>query len=182
MMKWLLSVIFCAILTLTSCSTNTELEPAPNDIRGLWKSRDQKSAKPRSLVAIYKYNDVYYGRMLATYDDEGNIADTIFKQEGRAPGVVGNPPYCGMDFVYNIQKQRNSDEDNPKYKGKIIDPQKGNVYNVEVWLDGERLIIRGKLWIFGKNIPWYKASVEDLPKGFSMKDIQQFVPEVPRPQ
>ena len=135
---------------------------------------------PEVWWQCYKYQDTYYGRMLATYDDNGNISDTILEKKDRAPGVVGDPPYCGMDFVYNVKKQEDSDESNPRYKGKIMDPRKGNVYKVTLWLDGENLIVRGELWIFGKNIPWHKASAADLPKGFSMKDIAKFVPEVPK--
>ncbi len=176
MMKYLLPIVFCATLILSSCSIDTE----PKDIRGLWKSRDQHSDKPRSLVAIYKYKDMYYGRMLATYDDEGQINDTILEKKSKAPGVVGNPPYCGMDFVYDVKEEENNDKGNPKYKGKIIDPEKGKVYNVELWLDGQDLIVRGEIWIFGENIPWHKASKKDLPKGFSMADIKKFVPKVPQ--
>lgn len=159
-------------LVLFSCTTSPEAE----DIRGLWKSTDQHSDKPRALVAIYKYQDQYFGRMLATYDEKGNINDTILEKKERAPGVVGNPPYCGMDFIYNVVQEEDNEE---RYKGKIIDPEKGKVYTAELWLSGDDLIVRGEIWIFGKNIPWHKASKSDLPNGFSMSDIKKFVPEVP---
>ena len=174
MMKALLLVIYCVTLTLFSCSTSSG---ESQDITGLWKSRDQHSDKPRSLVAIYKYQDKYYGRMLATYDDEGKIKDTILEKREKATGVVGHPPYCGMDFIYNVKKE----EDNGnKYKGKIIDPEKGKVYDAEFWLDGDDLLVRGEVWVFGENIRWHKASTKDLPKGFSMGDIKSFVPVVPK--
>ncbi|MGC2596032.1 MAG: DUF2147 domain-containing protein [Rhabdochlamydiaceae bacterium] len=176
MMKALLLILSCITLILLSCSTSSESQ----DITGLWKSRDQHSDKPRSLVAIYKYQDKYYGRMLATYDDEGKIKDTILEKKEKAPGVVGNPPYCGMDFIYNVKTEGDNGEKNDKYKGKIIDPEKGKVYSAEFWLSGDVLIVRGELWIFGKNIPWQKASKKDLPKGFSVGDIKDFVPVVPK--
>jgi uncharacterized protein (DUF2147 family) len=176
MMKALLLFLSCLILILFSCSTTPESE----DITGLWKSRDQKSNTSRSLVAIYKYQDMYYGRMLATYDEDGNINDTILEQRDRAPGVVGNPPYCGMDFIYNVEELEDDGEGPIKYQGKILDPEKGKVYKVKLWLQGDDvLIVRGELWIFGENIPWQKAYKEDLPKGFSMRDIKKFVPVVP---
>ena len=85
-----------------------------------------------------------------------------------------------MDFVYDVKKEENKGGENDKYKGKIIDPEKGKVYDAEFWLSGNDLIVRGELWIFGKNIPWHKASTEDLPKGFSMSDIKHFVPVIPK--
>ncbi len=85
------------------------------------------SDKPRSLVAVYKYKDMYYGRMLATYDENGNINDTIIEKDA-------------------------------KYEGYIVDPEKGKVYDAELW---------------------HKASEKDLPDGFSMGDIKDFIPVVP---
>lgn len=176
MIKKILPILLSSTLLLVSCSTPTKEQ----DITGLWKSRDQHSDKPRSLVAVYKYQDMYYGRMLATYDENGNIKDTILEKKEKATGVVGHPPYCGMDFIYNVKKEDNSREKNTKYKGKIIDPEKGKEYNAEFWLQDPNLIVRGELWIFGKNIPWHKASEKDLPKGFSMEDIKDFVPVIPQ--
>lgn len=180
MTKALLFILSCVTLILFSCSTSSEPQEKPQDITGLWKSRDQHSDKPRALVAIYKYQDKYYGRMLATYDDEGKIQDTIFEKKFKAPGVVGNPPYCGMDFIYNVEKEEDNREKYDKYKGKIIDAEKGKVYTAEFWLSGDDLIVRGEIWIFGKNLPWHKATQEDLPKGFSMSDIKDFVPVIPK--
>ncbi|MBS0585378.1 MAG: DUF2147 domain-containing protein [Verrucomicrobia bacterium] len=171
-MKKICTLIICCLTALVaSCSTTTERK----DITGLWKSRDEKSDKPRSLVAIYKYKGVYYGRMLATYDEQGKIKDTILEKKEKSTGVVGSPPYCGMDFVYDVKEGRNG-----RYKGKIIDPQKGKVYDAEFWLSGQDLIVRGEVWIFGKNIPWRKASEKDLPSGFKMSDIKSFVPVIPK--
>jgi len=171
MMKTVLFSLFSALLILSSCSS-----PEQQGIAGLWKSRDQNSDKPRSLVAIYKYKDMYYGRMLATYDENGKIKDTILEKKEKATGVVGNPPYCVMDFVYHLKQEK---DDPLKYEGKIIDPEKGKVYTAEVWLDGDNIIVRGKVWIFGENIPWHKAANKDLPSGFSMRDIKDFVPVIP---
>jgi uncharacterized protein (DUF2147 family) len=175
LMKTLLLILYSISLFLSSCST----QPDPQDISGLWKSRDQHSDKPRALVAIYKYQDMYYGRMLATYDDEGKIKDTILEKKEKAPGIVGNPPYCGMDFICFLEKEDDSRYENDRYKGKIIDPEKGKVYKAELWRSGDDLIVRGQLWIFGKNILWPKASKQDLPKGFSMRNIKDFVPVIP---
>jgi uncharacterized protein (DUF2147 family) len=177
MNRLLLIIAFLVNLILVSCSTTEDMEEG---ITGLWKSRDQKSDTPRSLVVIYKYHDTYYGRMIATYDEDGRINDTILEQKDRAPGIVGNPPYCGMDFVYDVKPKDLSRDGIQRYKGKVVDPQKGKVYKAQLWRDGEDLIFRGELFIFGKNIRWPRASTKDLPKGFSMRDVKNFVPEVPQ--
>jgi uncharacterized protein (DUF2147 family) len=174
MIKTIFAILICIAVILVSCTSNTE-----HDITGLWKCRDDKSDRIRSLVAIYKYQDLYYGRMLATYDEEGNVNDTILEKIDRAPGVEGNPPYCGLDFIYNVKEKESTRDGNPRYKGKIMDPQKGKVYTVQLWLDGNDLIVRGELFIFGKNIRWLRASKQDLPRGFSMGQIKNFIPEVP---
>lgn len=173
MAKAMLSTLFCGILVLFGCSGSKSEE----GITGLWKSRDQNVDIPRSLVAIYEYDGQFYGRTLATYNDNGEIKDTILEKKEKSTGVVGNPPYCGMDFIYHVTKE----DDEDKYQGKILDPQKGHVYNVELWREGKDLIVRGELGIalLGKNIPWHPASEKDLPKGFSMSDIKSFVPVVP---
>jgi uncharacterized protein (DUF2147 family) len=175
MKKLQLFSLFCALFILFSCSTKSAQNVAKDGIIGLWKSTDEHSDQPRALVAIYEYQGQYYGRMLGTYDDNGNFKDTILEKKERAPGVVGNPPYCGMDFVFNVTK----DDDDEKYEGKIIDPEQGKVYDAELWRDGDDLIVRGKIWIFGKNITWFGATEKDLPKGFSMREIKSFVPVVP---
>ena len=177
-MKKLALMLSCIGLSLSSCSSESKEIEDPNAITGLWKSRDQHSDKPQALVAIYEYQGEYYGRMLATYDDNGNIKDTILEKKEKAPGVVGNPPYCGMDFIYNLKKE--DDDAEIEYEGKILDPEKGEVYDAELWREGANLIVRGKVWIFGKNITWTPATEKDLPKGFSMSDIKDFVPEIPK--
>ncbi|HEY2810068.1 MAG TPA: DUF2147 domain-containing protein [Rhabdochlamydiaceae bacterium] len=176
MTKILFFLLSCTFLLFYSCTTKEEIE----GIKGLWYSTDQKSAEIRCLVAIYEYQDIYYGKILVTYDEEGNVSDTILKQKDRAPGIVGNPPYCGLDFIYNVKENGTDKYGNPKYKGKIVDPEKGKEYKVELWLDGDDLIVRGELWIFGKNIRWFRAPKDALPKGFSLKEIKKFVPEVPQ--
>lgn len=144
---------------------------AAEDISGFWKSYDD-SGYPQCVFAVYEHNGVYYGRVIGTYDDDGKMTNTIYTPKSRAEGIAGNPHTCGLDIVYNLQ------DNGSTYDGKIIDPDKGKVYNCEVWRQGDDLIVRGKLFIFGKNITWYPATKNDFPKGFKMPDTKKFVPKV----
>jgi uncharacterized protein (DUF2147 family) len=153
---------------LSSCSLLSAQE-----INGLWKILNEDTNKPRTIVAIYEHGGKRYGRIIATYDKEGIMDETIDNPHDRAPGVVGDPFYCGLDLIWDLQNRGET------YKGKICDPRKGNVYNAELWMSGKNLVVRGELFIFGKNQKWPPASAADFPKDFKMPDISKFVPVIP---
>lgn len=143
-------------------------------IGGFWKSIDEESGKARSLVAVYEYEGKYYGRIIGTFDDNGNkIDETIYSPKSRAPGVVGDPYYCGLDFIWDLKPK------GYKYKGKIMDPREGKVYTAELWVADDKLIVRGELFIFGRNQTWLLAEDRDYPKGFKLPDVSTFVPVIP---
>jgi uncharacterized protein (DUF2147 family) len=143
------------------------------DITGFWKSVNEKTGKSQCVVAVYEYDGVRYGRIVGTYNDEGKMDDTIYKPKGRAPGLVGDPYYCGLDLIWDLMPYGGS------YRGKIVDPEKGNVYNSELWIQKGNLIVRGKLLMFGRNQEWIPATQSDFPKGFKKIDTSKFVPSIP---
>ena len=143
------------------------------DIDGFWKTVNE-DGKAQCILGIYEYEDIRYGRIIATFDDDGNkIEDSIYNPKKRAPGVVGDPYYCGLDIIWDLVPKGD------RYKGKILDPQKGNIYNSELWIDDGDLIVRGKLLFFGRNYRWYEVTKEDLPEGFKMPNLNEFVPVIP---
>lgn len=159
-MKWLL--FFFSICSLF----------AAEDISGFWKSfRD--NGTPQCIFGVYQHEGVYYGRIIGTYDDDGKMTDTIYKPVSRAEGVVGNPFTCGLDILYGLNDSGIS------FKGKIMDPDEGKIYNCEVWLQNNNLIVRGKVFVFGKNITWYPAAAKDFPKGLQLPDMKTFTPSIP---
>jgi uncharacterized protein (DUF2147 family) len=144
-------------------------------IVGFWKTIDDETGKPQSIVAIYSHQNKYYGKLIATYNDKGETHDTLYNPKDRAPGVVGNPYYAGLDIIWNLKKNKN------KYVGgKIIDPEKGKIYDSEAWIENGNLIVRGKIFIFGKNQTWPPATDADFPKNFQKPDLTTFVPTIPR--
>lgn len=143
------------------------------DIVGYWKSIDDQTGKAQSIVAIYEYLGKYYGRIIATFDDTGKVDDTIYAPKDRAPGVVGNPYYAGLDIIYDLQK------DESRYSnGKIMDPEEGKVYNAELWTEDGNLIVRGEIWLFGRNQTWVPATDQDFPAGFKKPDLSKLVPSI----
>lgn len=146
---------------------------AAEDIGGFWKSL-KDNGDPQCIFGIYEHQGIYYGKIIGTYDENGVMNDTIYKPIARAEGVVGTPHTCGLDIIYGLV------DDGWRFAGKIVDPEKGNIYKCELWVQDGNLIVRGKVFVFGKNITWYPAVKEDFPKGFKMPDMKKFVPSVPQ--
>ena len=142
------------------------------DILGFWKTIHEKTGKPQCIVAIYEYQDKYYGRIVSTYDENGVMKETINAPQERAVGIIGKPFYCGLDLIWNLKK-------GSKCKGKIVDPKKGNIYRAELWVEEGNLIVRGKLLCFGRNQTWVPALDSDFPANFKKPDVTKFVPVIP---
>ena len=148
---------------------------ANDDIVGFWKTIDEVSGKAQSIVAVYKYQDKYFGRLILSYNEDGTVQDTLYAPLKRAPGVVGEPYYSGMDIIFNLKKEGNKYTD-----GSIVDPQKGNKYGAELWISDGNLIVRGKLLFFGRNQTWPRAASSDFPQGFTLPDVNKFIPVIPK--
>ena len=146
------------------------------DIVGFWKTIDDETKKAQSVVAVYPYKGKYYGRIVATFDQNtGELKDTIDRPDEQAPGVVGNPPYAGLDIIYNLVQKDH------KFIGNIIDPEKGKEYGAELWINKKgNLIVRGKILIFGKNQEWPAFKDNEFTAAFPKPDLSQFVPVIPK--
>jgi uncharacterized protein (DUF2147 family) len=147
---------------------------AADEIVGFWKSIDDETHKAQCIVAIYEYEDKCYGRIIATFDEDQHLKETIYTPKERAPGVIGNPFYCGLDIIWDLV------DNGISYKGKILDPQKGNIYNSELWIEKGNLIVRGKLLFLGRNQQWVPALKSDLPKDFKFPKLDSLVPQIPK--
>ncbi len=144
------------------------------EIQGFWKTINEKTGKPQCIVAIYEYENKYYGRIVGTYNEDGTkMKETIDAPEERAPGVIGQPFYCGLDLIWGLKKGSTC-------KGKIVDPEKGNIYRAELWVKKGKLVVQGKYLCFWKNQTWLPATNEDFPSDFKRPDVTKFVPVIPK--
>lgn len=142
------------------------------DIRGFWKTVNEEGIA-QSIIAIYEYEGLCYGRIIASFGEDGKIDDSIYKPVKRAPGLMGNPFYSGLDIIWFLE------DAGSKFKGKILDPEHGDVYKSELWVEGNTLMVRGKLFIFGRSQRWFQVVKEDLPTGFQLPDLKTLIPSIP---
>lgn len=166
------------LLTLTFLFSFNLFLVAEEDVMGLWKTIDDKTGKARSIIAVYEYQGKVYGRLIATYDDAGKeIMETLNTPKDRAPGVEGDPYYVGLDIIWDLKK-----EDGKYLNGKVMDPEKGRVYNAEMWRKNDNLIMRGQILLFGvklgSNQEWLPVRDSELPTNFPKPDLAALVPSV----
>lgn len=167
-------LLLCLFNLMLFFSGSVLADDAKN-IVGFWKTINETTLQPECIVAIYRHNGVYYGRIIVTYNDDGSIQDTIYQPNKRAIGILGNPYYAGLDIIWGLKPKGGK-----FLGGSVVDPKKGNIYGAEVWRNDKNLIVRGKLFIFGRNQTWPPAIDADFPVGFNKPDLTAFVPTIPK--
>lgn len=145
-----------------------------SDITGFYQNINKETNRPNSVIAIYPYQGKYYGRIIATYNAQGVMEDTMYHPIDRATGVVGNPFYCGLDIVWT-----STSDSRGYYIGNVIDPRDGKIYNAKLWKEKGNLILRGEVFVFGKNVVWPPFPEENFTAKFKKPDLTKFVPVIP---
>jgi uncharacterized protein (DUF2147 family) len=143
------------------------------DIGGFWKTIDEKTGQAQAIIALYQNEGRYYGRIIGSFGPDGKMDDSIYTPIKRAPGLVGEPFYSGLDIIWFLVDRGS------KFKGKILDPEHGDVYNSELWIENGNLVVRGKLLMFGRSQTWLPAVEADFPKGFKKPDLKTMIPKIP---
>ncbi len=144
------------------------------ELTGFWRTVDKHTGQTTSVIAVYPYQGKYYGRIIATYNKEGIMDDTMYHPKERAPGIQGTPYYSGLDIVWNVSLEEG------RYRGYVVDPRKGKIYDAELWKENGNLILRGEVFIFGKNEIWPPFLEENFTASFKKPDIKTFVPIIPK--
>lgn len=145
-----------------------------SSVDGVWLMLDKDANnEPESVIVVYESGGMRFAKMVAIYHN-GKIDDTIEKPLERAKGLAGNPPLCGLDFVWNLKPS-----DGGKYVGKVVNPDDGGVYRCKLWVDvsSQRLVLRGELFVFGESEYLVPFDAAKLP--FKI-DISKLSPVLPK--
>jgi len=155
---------------------------AQTEVTGFWKTIDDETGKAKSVIALYVHKDILYGRILLTYKEDGvTVKDDIYRQQTRSPFLKGNPPFCGLDIIWDMKW----DEKAKRWKGgTIMDPgndvnKKPKTYGCEIWREGSDLTVRGKIAFLGRNQTWKPFDPKEFPAGFTVPDTSTFTPVIP---
>jgi len=120
---------------------------------GRWKTIDDKTGKPKSIVEIYLDNGKFYGRVEATLQPDAKKVCEKCKDARK------DQPIAGMIIMRGMVKH--GDE---YAGGDILDPDNGSVYRCKFRLEehGNQLSVRGFIGfsLLGRSQTWTR---EPLP-------------------
>ena len=121
-----------------------------NSVIGKWKTIDDETGKPKSIVEIYENSGKIYGKVV-------DILDPNKKKNlcTNCPGDDKNKPVMGLIIIKGLKK------DGDEYNGgKILDPVTGKTYKCFLALDGsDKIKVRGFIGIslFGRTQTWHRV-------------------------
>ena len=117
-------------------------------IVGKWKTIDDESGKPRSVVEIYENDGKYFGKIIQLFRDPGEDPDPVCDEceDHRAGQKI-----IGMEIITEMKYDKGGDE---YKKGEILDPENGNIYDCKLWIEEGNLKVRGYLLFFYRTQTW----------------------------
>ena len=115
-------------------------------IIGQWKTIDDDTGKPRSVVEIYENNGKYYGRIIKLFREPGEEQDPVCDV---CPGPQKGKKIIGLEIIRNLIK-----EDDEYGDGTILDPESGKVYDCKIWLEDGTLKVRGYIAFLFRTQTW----------------------------
>lgn len=126
--------------------------PAASGIVAKWKTIDDETGKPKSIVEIYEDNGNYSGRILKLFKEPSEEQNPKCDQ---CNGDKKDKPIIGMQILSGLKK------DGEKFSsGDIMDPKNGKTYSCKAELieNGAKLKLRGFIGfsLLGRTQTWIR--------------------------
>lgn len=140
---------FCKILFVTILLIS-ETVSAQQQIVGQWKTIDDTTGEPRSIVEIYKKGNKLFGKIMQILDEAERNKLCV-----ECNGSDHNKPIEGMVIIKELEKDGNQYED-----GTIMDPENGKVYRCKIWINEENpnvLNVRGYIAFLYRTQKWIRV-------------------------
>lgn len=122
---------------------------------GYWRTIDDVTGQPRSVVQIWESNGQLFGRLVSiNFRPDEHPTDLCVN----CPPPLNTKRILGMTMLWGMTYVGNNTWDN----GHIIDPKIGKIYNCKIYLsqDGRSMEVRGYIGfsLLGRSQNWYRVS------------------------
>lgn len=117
---------------------------------GKWKTIDDDTGKPKSIVEVWERDGKIYGKILSLFRKPNEDQDPVCD---KCEGFRKDKRVIGMTIIWGLS------EDGDEWSGgKILDPDNGKTYRcyIEVQDGGKKLKVRGYIGVslFGRTQYW----------------------------
>jgi uncharacterized protein (DUF2147 family) len=138
-----------SINQLNAASSKTTTNPNYPAYLGTWQTIDDKTNRPRSLVSIKIKNKQLVATIIKIFPAEGETSEpTCDNCQGKLKGVN----IVGLNILNNMVF-----EDNQWQGGEILDPNNGKYYDAKIWLEDNKLQVRGYIGFFFRTQQWLRV-------------------------
>lgn len=123
-----------------------------NTVIGKWKTIDDETNQPKSIVEITEKDGKVYGKIIKLFPEPGKDPDPVCDKCSQDDARY-NKKIIGMEIIKGLSK------DNTEYSGgTILDPADGRVYRCKIWLSGNNLMVRGYWGPFFRTQTWLREN------------------------
>jgi len=120
-------------------------------VLGKWKTIDDATGKPKSIVEIFERGGKVHGKViklfLEPHENQDPVCNKCNTDDARYKKKI-----IGMEILTNMIKAGNEYAD-----GEVLDPNNGKIYSCKFWLEGKDLKFRGYIGPFFRTQTWLRA-------------------------
>ncbi len=113
---------------------------------GKWKTIDDETGKPKSVVEIFEKNGKVYGKVIKLFRAPSEDQNPTCKD---CSGDRKGQKVLGMEIIRGLKKSGHTFSD-----GTILDPKNGKVYDCKMWIENGKLQVRGYVAFFFRTQVW----------------------------
>ncbi|MGB0495623.1 MAG: DUF2147 domain-containing protein [Kangiellaceae bacterium] len=123
---------------------------ADESVTGVWQTIDDETKEIRSLVELSIENNKLYGKVIQLFPQEGDADNPICN---KCKGERKNQSIIGLQIIDGLSFKKGQWED-----GKILDPNNGKTYDCKIWLEDNKLQVRGYIGFFFRTQEWIRLN------------------------
>jgi len=136
------------LLILLLSLGNLVMVIAQDSITGKWKTIDDETNKPKSIVEIFEKDGKYNGKILKLFrtadEDQDPVCEECPQEDERYKKKI-----IGMEILKGMVKSGSE-----YAEGTILDPNNGKIYRCKIWREGDNLKLRGYWGPFYRTQTW----------------------------